>query len=95
MMLVNSWLSGAIFMAAVVIALFFLRFWRHSRDRLFVYFAFAFFLEALHRLLQVWSTETSDVPLNYLVRLAEYMLIVIAIIQKNRKSSPRSEDNAE
>lgn len=85
-MLLNAWLSGAIFVAAVVIALFFLRFWRQSRDRLFIYFGLAFLLEAIHRLLQAWPSDNADAPLYYLLRLAEYLLILIAVVQKNRQS---------
>ncbi|HWJ94581.1 MAG TPA: DUF5985 family protein, partial [Telluria sp.] len=42
-------LTGAITMASLVIALFFLRFWRNTRDRFFLYFAASFFIEGLHR----------------------------------------------
>jgi hypothetical protein len=86
-MLINAWLSGAIFMAALVIALFFVRCWRHSRDKLFIYFALAFVLEGLHRLLQAWPTASHDEPQYYLLRLLEYGLILVAIIQKNRRAS--------
>lgn len=84
-MLLNAWLSGAIFVAAMVIAMFFYRFWRHSRDRLFIYFALAFVLEGVHRVLQAWPNEYPDNPMNYLLRLAEYTLILVAIVQKNQK----------
>lgn len=84
-MLLNAWLSGAIFVSAMVIAMFFYRFWRHSHERLFVYFAWAFALEGTHRVLQIWPSEHPDDPTHYLVRLAEYTLILIAIVQKNRK----------
>ncbi|HEY0587780.1 MAG TPA: DUF5985 family protein [Pseudoduganella sp.] len=85
MMPINAWLSGAIFMAALVVALFFLRYWRHSRDKLFIYFALAFILEGVQRLLQVWPSEQADPPHYYLLRLLEYGLILYAVIQKNRK----------
>ena len=42
--------TGAITMGSLVIALFFLRFWRSSGDRFFIYFALSFFIEGLHRL---------------------------------------------
>lgn len=84
-MAINAWLSGAIVMGALVIALFFLRYWRHSREKLFVYFSMAFFLEGAHRMLQAWPTEDLDMP-QYLLRLIEYGLILVAIIQKNRAS---------
>jgi hypothetical protein len=83
-MLINAWLSGAIFIAAMVVALFFVRYWRHSRDRIFIYFALAFVIEGVHRLLQVWPSAGGDGAEYYLLRLVEYSLILYAIVQKNR-----------
>ena len=84
--MLNAWLGGAICMASLTIALFFLRFWRHSRDRLFLYFALAFVLESGQRLLLVVPVSNLDSPQHYLIRLLEYSLILFAIIQKNRRS---------
>lgn len=82
---VNALLSGAIVMAALVAALFFLRFWRQSGDRTFVYFAIAFGLEALQRVLWVlYPLPDPDAPLYYLIRLVSYLLILFAILRKNR-----------
>lgn len=86
-MSVNAWLSGAICMAALVIALFFVRYWRQSRDKLFIYFALAFVLEAAQRMLQAWPSEDADAPQYFLLRLLEYGLILAAIIQKNRSGA--------
>jgi hypothetical protein len=83
---INALLTGAIVMAALVAALFFLRFWRHTRDRFFLYFALAFTLEALQRLLAALRpVDAEDAPQYYLIRLAAYALILIAIIGKNRR----------
>lgn len=90
--MLNAWLSGAICMAALTIALFFLRFWRHTKDRLFLYFALAFVLEAAHRLVFAWPSADLDGPQIYLVRLIEYALIVWAVIRKNRKVPSDSAD---
>ena len=46
-------LAGAIAMASITIALFFLRFWRASGDRFFLYFALSFAIEGLHRVYAV------------------------------------------
>ncbi|SFV06321.1 DUF5985 family protein [Pseudoduganella namucuonensis] len=82
----NALLSGAIIMAALTIALFFLRFWRQTRDRFFLYFALAFVLEALQRLLSAnFPLSNPDVPMYYLLRLAAYGLIIVAILGKNRR----------
>ncbi|NRR32666.1 hypothetical protein HSX11_21080 [Oxalobacteraceae bacterium] len=83
--MVNSLLSGAIVMAALVAALFFLRFWHQTRDRFFLCFAVAFVLEALHRLLWALAPQQdADAPEYYLIRLTSYVLILVAIINKNR-----------
>jgi hypothetical protein len=72
-------------MASFVATLFFLRFWRQTRDNFFLIFAIAFGIDAASRfilgLIQV-SDETE--PLYYLARLVTYGLILAAIIQKNR-----------
>lgn len=84
----NDLLLGAIAMASMVIALFFLRFWRSTKDRFFLYFALSFFIDGMDRLfLAPVSPSTDDAPEYYLVRLFAYSLILFAIFDKNR---PRS-----
>lgn len=81
-------LAGAIAMGSMVIALFFLRFWRSSRDRFFLYFALSFLIEGVHRIYSTLVPDSGeDAPLHYLVRLLAYGLILWAIVEKNR---PRS-----
>ena len=78
--------SGAIAMASIVIALFFLRFWRDSGDRFFLYFALSFVVQSGHRmyLALTMSSEThDDVPLHYSIRLLAYALILWAVMEKN------------
>ena len=78
-------LMGAIAMASFVAALFFLRFWRGTRDRLFLIFAMAFFLLGLTRLtLALVSPRQEEHTYVYWVRLTAFILIVFAIIDKNR-----------
>ena len=76
--------TGAITMGSLVIALFFLRFWRDSGDRFFLYFALSFFIEGLHRLYSaLHDAGGEDSPLHYLIRLLAYGLILWAILEKN------------
>lgn len=83
---INTMLSGAGAMAALVIALFFLRFWRRTGDRFFVYFALSFAVEGGLRAYMAASGNSNDgSALVYLLRLASYGLIVVAIVGKNRK----------
>ena len=75
---------GAISMASVTIALFFLRFWRNTGDRFFLYFALSFFIEGMHRIYSAALNEAGeDSPLHYLIRLLAYGLILWAILEKN------------
>jgi uncharacterized membrane protein HdeD (DUF308 family) len=83
----NLILLGAIAMASLVAALFFLRFWRQTRDRLFLFFALSFFVEGINRVvLGLVGQPNESQPFFYLVRLFSFVLIVIAILDKNRKA---------
>lgn len=80
----NDLITGAISMASLIIALFFLRFWRTSRDRFFLYFALSFGIEGVHRIVSTLIYQSNeDSPLHYLVRLLAYGLILWAILEKN------------
>ena len=80
----NLFLLGAIAMGSAVAALLFLRFWRQSRDRLFLYFSASFLLEAVNRTLFAWNgAHSEEATLYYLVRLLAYGLILWAIVEKN------------
>jgi hypothetical protein len=78
-------LIGAAATASFTVALFFLRFWRQTRDSLFLWFAIAFATESATRLLEGLSPLSNDrEPLLYIPRLITFALIILAIIQKNR-----------
>lgn len=85
----NHILTGAITMASLVIALFFLRFWRNTGDRFFLYFSLSFLIEGLHRLYSALNDDIEDSPLHYLIRLLAYGLILWAILEKNLPSKRR------
>jgi hypothetical protein len=80
-----SMISGALSMGYAVAALFFLRFWRDTHDRLFVFFALAFGVLSLQRIaLAMAMASGEDTLLFYVLRLAAFLLILIGIIDKNR-----------
>ncbi|HEY8194478.1 MAG TPA: DUF5985 family protein [Hyphomicrobium sp.] len=80
----NSVMLGAAAMASCVAAIFFLRFWRQSRDTLFLCFAIAFAIDAATRLmLGLGHVSDEQQPFFYLARLAAFCLIIFAIVQKN------------
>ena len=82
---INSVMTGAVAMASLVAALFFLRFWRQTRDSFFALFAVAFAIDAASRFvvaLAHLSDETE--PFFYVPRLVTFGLIILAIVLKNR-----------
>jgi hypothetical protein len=78
-------ISGALVMGYFVAGLYFLRFWRDTRDRLFGIFAAAFWLLAAQRAaLALAADPNGEQVLLYSVRLLAFVLILAAIIDKNR-----------
>jgi hypothetical protein len=75
--------TGAIVMACAVIGLHFLRFWKSSRDPFFLYFAAAFWIQGGQWLYTGLASNDEYGAVPYLARLAAYLLIVAAILQKN------------
>lgn len=86
----NTFLSGAIMMASLVTGLLFFRFWKTTGDRLFFYFGIAFSLMTVERWILVSIHPANELrPYVYTVRLVAFIIIAIAIVDKNRKR-PRS-----
>jgi uncharacterized membrane protein YfcA len=80
-------LNGATAMAWLASALFFLRFWKQSRDRLFAFFALTFTLLAGNAVAGA-LIDVSDERRYYIyvVRLFAFLIILYAIWDKNRAS---------
>ena len=78
-------MMGALAMGFVIAGLFFLRFWRDTRDRLFAFFAVAFFVLAINRVgIALPVPEGVRYDYFYWVRLLAFALILLAILDKNR-----------
>jgi len=78
-------LLGAVVMGNVIAALFFVRFWNMTGDRLFLFFAASFVADAVSRVV-----VDENVPpfghesLGYMIRILSYLFIIAGIIYKNR-----------
>jgi len=81
----EAFLLGVVATASFTAGLFFLKFWRETKDSFFLLFAAAFFLEALSRGAFLFLEPPYDGP--YIVRLVEFLLILVAIIRKNYGSN--------
>ena len=80
---------GVLAMASLMAALFFLRYWRSTRERLFIFFALAFAgLAANWTGLAVIDQPTGEAQQTYayVVRLVAFLILIIGIIDKNRRS---------
>lgn len=76
--------SGMITAGELIAGLFFLKFWSRSGDSLFMSFAIAFWLLALNQLLLAMGRlPREEHSWIYLLRLAAFVLIAAAIVQKN------------
>lgn len=87
-LLATQLVSGAILMGYLIAGLFFWRFWRGTRDRLFAILAVSFWILAVQRLLVAMAVSVfeSETYL-YGIRLLAYVLILYAIVDKNRKKA--------
>jgi len=82
----NDFVYGALTMGYIVAGIFFLRFWRDTRDRLFAMFGAAFLILAIQRLGLEFTNDTNEhSTLWYYVRLLAFLIIIVAIFDKNRK----------
>ncbi len=83
-------------MGSLAAGLFFLRFWRQSRDRLFLIFGVSFFIFAVNRfLLALVDTSSEATTYIYMLRLAAFVLILLAIVDKNIGSAPQRGETKE
>lgn len=83
----KEFLLGALVMSDGVLALFFLHYWRVTRDRFFLFFTWSFVLGGVSRLVLAGHLRNDEFePLVYLIRFLSYILIVVAILDKNRVS---------
>jgi hypothetical protein len=86
-----TFLNGATVMACLVALLFFLRFFRRTRDPLFARFALAFALLGAHWLVLALSGPDYEFrPLLYGVRLLAFVVILAGIVEKNRAPAARA-----
>ena len=84
-----AFVAGMLAAGYLVAGLFFARFWSRTRERLFAMFAAAFWLLAIQRVAIVITARwLEDASWLYTLRLAAFLLILIAIVDKNRARHP-------
>lgn len=79
----NVFMLGACVIACAAIGLFFLRFYRKTRDSLLAIFAVAFWILGLNWLALAFIQADEVRTWLYAVRLVAFVLILVGIVQKN------------
>ena len=80
--------AGAVLFGYIIVALFFWRFWRQTRARLFAAFAVAFLILALERAAILTAVaDPIHEPIVYLTRLTAFLIIIWGIWDANRSKS--------
>jgi peptidoglycan/LPS O-acetylase OafA/YrhL len=80
----SAFLGGALTVGYLVLGLFFLKFWKRTRDPLFITFASAFALMAANQLaVSASGSYDLDIGWTYVLRLLAFVLIIVAIVRKN------------
>jgi uncharacterized membrane protein len=83
--MIQGFLLGVIVTTSLLAGMFFLKFWRRTGDPLFMAFAAAFLIESLNRMFFLFMERPNEgSPIVYTVRLLAFLLILIAIVRKNR-----------
>jgi uncharacterized membrane protein HdeD (DUF308 family) len=80
----EAFLLGVIATSSLTAGVFFLKFWKKTRDSLFLAFGLAFVVEGLNRCAVLLLNKPNEgSPYIYLVRLLAFLLILAAILRKN------------
>ncbi|HEX4243550.1 MAG TPA: DUF5985 family protein [Steroidobacteraceae bacterium] len=83
--MVEGFLLGIVVTASLAAGTFFIKFWKRTRDPLFLTFGLAFIIEGLNRIGFLAGARPDDGrPFTYIVRLVAFLLILFAIVWKNR-----------
>jgi hypothetical protein len=76
--------GGAIVFGYALIALYFLKFWKRTRDPFFGYFSLAFLILGIGRIVEaIVRSNQAEAPVVYLFRLLAFLIIIFAIMHKN------------
>ena len=87
--MILTFIAGAVVAGFTLAGLFFLKFWKRTHDELFLAFTAAFWLLGITQALLTFShVPVEERSWLYLLRLAAFLLILVAIWRKNAKRAP-------
>lgn len=81
---IEYFLLGVIATSSITASMFFFKFWKRTRDALFLCFGISFLIEGVNRLAILKTAHPNEAsPWIYVVRLAAYLIILAGILRKN------------
>lgn len=83
----NTFLYGSLTAMSFIAGVFFVRYWRVTRDRFFVFLAVTFWALAADWGLLAWSTDNEHAIYAYLPRLCAFVVLLVGIADKNRHAT--------
>lgn len=85
----EPFLLGIVAITSLIAGLFFLKFWRRTRDSLFLAFSIAFLIEGFNRVATLNTDHPNEgSPWIYTVRLIAFLIILGGILHKNYGAKP-------
>ena len=85
---ITIFLSGVMFTAFCASGLFFIKFWKRTNERFFLYFGWACWMLAFDRVPLLWLTiRHKEHEFAYLFRVVSFVLIIYAFIKANKSKS--------
>ena len=82
-------MHGALSLGCLLVAVKFLKYWRSSKDRFFLWFASAFLVFCVGWTMRALFPDAEEhAPYVFLPRLTAFLLIIAAIMDKNRSRAP-------
>lgn len=81
------YMHGALSLACFVVGLKFLKYWKLSRDRFFIFFSMAFWVFSVGWGVRAFVDGGDQQHLIFLPRLLGFLLILVGIFDKNRRSA--------
>jgi Fe2+ transport system protein B len=83
----QQFLRGALSAACLVVSLFFARYYRQSRDRIFIFFVIAFVCLGAHWVgLAIVNPQAETRHYLFVIRLLAFVAIIAGVLDKNRRS---------
>jgi hypothetical protein len=83
----HAFLSGALTVTCLLVGLFFVRYYRSSRDRLFVFLAITFVILAVNWATLAFIAQEEASAEFYVPRLIAFVVLIAGIVDKNRRAT--------